>query len=693
VALFELHPDLKVESVRAAGGELRWVRSGNLLLVALAEPAPSGATLRVEIGFGGRLLVRDDQRLVLADPVLWHPRAGDLERAAYDVTLTWPAALELVAGGRRTDGGIRADGRKWERRVVQAPSLGFGFEVGRYRSERFRVGEIDVVLAFDPDGRRLDKRAKKQIRDSVRSALEYFTETFGPPGIDELVVATTPRFFSQSLPGFVTLSSVMMNDFGGYAALFGIEDRRSVVAHEIAHQWWGHRVGWRSYRDQWISEGLAQYSAMAWARARLPADERPRVGPTYGWRSVLGGTTKDGRTIESLGPIVLGSRLASSKAATAYLPIVYKKGAIVLDMLANTVGPESFLRFLRSLVESAGGTAISTAELLAAIERWHGSSLSVLTDRFVYGTGVPEFLYDYRLAAEGGKWVVEGSARQIATHRTLFALESDDRGELRVAQRGAARTDSGSDAIVAPFQVGIWVPGAADEKERRRVERGGDPEANQTIKGRMVLDGETTPFRIEIDQQPVRLWLDLRDEAFATFYDAGRWPKRAAYQRARELERRRELSEAEGALREALAAPYADESVEMTDTRRRYQTRRFDARIRLLLVELALDRGDLSAAEAELGAFDRELDRSTRHAFRSWHALVEGRIALARARPEEAYRKLRKVRFDSAEANLYLALAAKATSRDDEFRKAIEAARRRGAEVGAAGLPAAKTIR
>jgi len=41
--------------------------------------------------------------------------------------------------------------------------------------------------------------------------------------------------------------------------------------HEVAHQWWGNVVGWDSYRDQWITEGLANYIALVGADAEKPA--------------------------------------------------------------------------------------------------------------------------------------------------------------------------------------------------------------------------------------------------------------------------------------------------------------------------------------------------------------------------------------------------------------------------------------
>ena len=126
----------------------------------------------------------------------------------------------------------------------------------------------------------------------------------------------TPRFFSQALLGFVTLSALMMADDARWALWLGLEDPRTVVAHEIAHQWWGHQVGWQGYRDQWLSEAMANYAAVLYGRNELGGDLRFAQGPTSGWQESLLAETEDGRPIESLGPLVLGARLISSRSVS-----------------------------------------------------------------------------------------------------------------------------------------------------------------------------------------------------------------------------------------------------------------------------------------------------------------------------------------------------------------------------------------
>ncbi len=224
---------------------------------------------------------------------------------------------------------------------------------------------------------------------------------FGPYPLDELTVVTVPRSYSQATLGFVTLSSLMMYDLEVLNLIFRQEDRRTVIAHEVAHQWWAHQVGWSSYRDQWISEAVANYAALLFARNRLDWKDRYGLGPTAGWQEALSSTTSDGRTIESIGPVVLGERLFSSRSGDAYEPIVYRKGAVILDMLARTLGEENFPKVLRQIVKAAGNRPISTGDFLTIMEKVTSVDLDWFAKQYVYGTGPARGLLQLPVRAQG----------------------------------------------------------------------------------------------------------------------------------------------------------------------------------------------------------------------------------------------------------------------------------------------------
>jgi len=358
-----LNSDLEVRRVTdGSRSELFFHRQGRDLTVLLPRAPADEETVSLTVEYSGSLVEKQSGRFALLDTLEWYPHAGTADRAPYDVTFRWPRRLDLVSCGRRVEGGEGSDGLRWERRVLDIPTAGFAFEIGRYRVETTRAGHVDIRLAFDPDVSGMGKEARQEIAKTVGDSLVYFEELFGPYPLDELTVVTVPRDFSQAMLGFVTLSSVMMADLGVWNLFFGLEDRRTVIAHEVAHQWWGHMVGWESYRDQWISEAMANYASLLYGRNKLDKKDRFGLGPTSGWQETLTDTTEDGRAIESLGPVVLGTRLFSSRSGNAYQAIVYHKGAVLLDMLSKSLGEENFPKVLRQVVKVSANRAISTED-------------------------------------------------------------------------------------------------------------------------------------------------------------------------------------------------------------------------------------------------------------------------------------------------------------------------------------------
>ena len=122
------------------------------------------------------------------------------------------------------------------------------------------------------------------------------------------------------------------------------------LAHEIAHQWWGQAVGWRSYRDQWLSEGFAHFAAAEYVRSVRGDDAWLKLSRIfYSW--------VENKT--NAGPIWLGSRLGHlTQDPQAFSALLYNKGAYVLIMLKNWMGPEEFYgmskRFFREVQTHQG---------------------------------------------------------------------------------------------------------------------------------------------------------------------------------------------------------------------------------------------------------------------------------------------------------------------------------------------------
>jgi len=671
--------DFEVTKVRdGGGGELFSFRSGEDLTVVLPRSYGGGETAQVEIEYAGRPVAKDWNLYHLEGTLGWYPHAGAVDRARYDVTLRWPKALALVASGRRAGGGDAADGSHWERRTIDLPVLGFTFEVGRFKLESVRAGHVQVTFAFDPAARKMDGSVRQEIIAGVTGALPYYEGLFGPYPLDELTVVTVPRGFSQSTLGLVTLSDAMMEDYGflGYRLIRDLPDRRAIIAHELAHQWWGDVVGWASYRDQWISEAMADYCALLFVRAKLDPKESP-VPITASWQKSLSEASADGREVESIGPVVLGTRLMSSLSEDAYTAIVYDKGAVVLDMLAGSLGEESFPKVLQQVFKAAAGSTLSTEDLLALVERVTSTDLSAFAKRFVYGTGMPEVFYSYQFQpAANGRWRVTGKARQATPHRFRYRLVKSADGGLDIARQGTAQVDVASSTLVAPLAVAFH-----DPKRDPRGNRKGDP--NATLHTTVVLRGEATDLDFELDGEPRQLWLDKQGQVFARFVDERRHPKLVLFLQGVNAAAAGKAEEAEALYRKALAT---DEAPPETGETRYYQDiqlfrRLFNAQIQFGLARLALERGRDREAQDALGRAD--IPERVGGWLAGERSVLESWLDVRQGQYDRVFKRLnRKVPHAArAEGYLLLAIAAQKTGHAEEYERAIKRAREHGADL------------
>jgi aminopeptidase N len=204
-----------------------------------------------------------------------------------------------------------------------------------------------------------------------------------------------------------------------------------VIAHETAHQWWGDLLSWDSYRDQWLVEALANYSALMLLESEN-RDSFQKVMDYY--RANLLQENVDGLRLMQAGPVTLGSRLSSSHFPAGYDAISYGRGTWLFHMLrymlrdaerkhdsrnvatAEDSRNEPFVRGLRRLRDEYAGQAVSTADVLRAFEqelpvslRYEGhASLQWFYDSWISGTAIP------RLELEGIKYTGKGASTVVS---------------------------------------------------------------------------------------------------------------------------------------------------------------------------------------------------------------------------------------------------------------------------------------
>ncbi|MCK7522107.1 MAG: hypothetical protein MZV64_32725 [Ignavibacteriales bacterium] len=185
------------------------------------------------------------------------------------------------------------------------------------------------------------------------------------------------------------------------------------LAHEIAHQWWGQGVSFETHKDQWLSEGLAQFASASYLRHQLRR-KRP-------YAAILKKFSRWTVRKTDRGPILMGSRL-SYFDYEAYQAIVYDKAALALFMLQDLLGREAFEAGLRSFFEKKKFGPARTGEFVRAMESASGRDLK----SFFRG------------------WFESWRLPQVRTVWTETVVPEGVRVDFRVTQIEASRSSSRS---------------------------------------------------------------------------------------------------------------------------------------------------------------------------------------------------------------------------------------------------------
>lgn len=226
----------------------------------------------------------------------WYPRHSVLKRSAFDMTFRHKNRDVVAAVGRRVREEAAADDSsekvtEWKMDTSVAIVT---FAVGRFRrsseTEKTKQGDIPIEFFAPPGGPKVDFTLAE-----LGNCLRFFSAIFGDYPYSSFGAVYHPRPFGQGFPTMLLLAR----------ADAGSDQDFSFIAHETSHQWWGDVVAWRSYRDQWLSEGFADYSGVlyTWKRDKrkssLELIDRMResllVSPLLIWAWVRGGWRTWGR--------------------------------------------------------------------------------------------------------------------------------------------------------------------------------------------------------------------------------------------------------------------------------------------------------------------------------------------------------------------------------------------------------------
>jgi hypothetical protein len=468
VVPFEIAPEMAVTEATVDGRPAEVLQSdalrvnlmrggNNLFLVVPPDALRQGVEYEFEFHHSGKVIHdAGDRVFYVSARGAWYPMF-DQQFASYDLLFRYPHDLDLVTPGEVVEDRTEGDWRTTRRRTP-SPIRVAAFNLGNYEHARLeRAGyTVDVCanrtleralqprpqpILTTPPAAVMQRRRQADLVEApmepspqprlqvlaseVASALEYMASKFGPPALAHLTVSPIPGMFGQGFPGLIylsTLSYLKSLPASRVPTTLQVElfFQDVLQAHEVAHQWWGNCVTAATYRDAWLMEALANYSALLYLEKRKGGHSVELMLDSY--RADLLAKSASGQIVDSTGPIVLGPRLENSQEPRAWRDIIYGKGSWIIQMLRRRMGDERFFSMLRELMTRYGGKEISTEgfrELAAQFlpPKSDDPKLEAFFEQWVYGTGIPSL----KLA-----WSIKGKAPSL---RLVGTLTQSDVGE------------------------------------------------------------------------------------------------------------------------------------------------------------------------------------------------------------------------------------------------------------------------
>jgi hypothetical protein len=459
----ELARKLDVDSVVwAAGSRAEFVDGDEHqdLWIAAGERIASGQVCSLTVYYHGDIMEQDgNARLYLLSSNFWYPRDVSMSRGRFDMTFRYPSRYTFLSVGNNVE--TRTEGDRTVTHWVTSRSVkSASFNFGLFRSypgpdsTQSLLGRGQVHLppttVFMSEGTRMyhgfgsntlsgvaREDMVREIGQDIAASTGFFTELLGPPVFDALLVGETPRSEGEAFPGLVNLSWVTYE----LASTYG--EHRVFRAHEVAHQWWGIGVGFKTYHDQWLSEGFCEYLGGWYLQAAL-RDNALFFRLLGSWRtSIL--NNRDyllGKGREA-GPIWLGYRTLSRETEDDYDLIIYKKAALVLHMLRNmlldlnTLNEDQFRGLMSGFYREYRNSRASTRDFQMYMEKYLGADMGWFFNQWIYGTAIPFYQFAHSSARTDSGYVVSCrvSQQNVPPEFRVFVpiqVKTADGKEMRV---------------------------------------------------------------------------------------------------------------------------------------------------------------------------------------------------------------------------------------------------------------------
>jgi hypothetical protein len=466
---FDLYPGLRVSHVQdEQGNELNFIQEsknadGDFGII-LPQSTQAAKTYKLTVQYEGDGAVRDfgGGNFALITRSNWYPSTSGTQfgdRATFDITFRYPKGNVFVATGELVapeteEGDVKV--AHWTSGTTELAVAGFNY--GKFTKKEEADKDSGYNVEFYANKSAAPQVKDRQTRDQMaematgqsmeqltggevlssgtgattgsadealtvtKNSMRVYNAFFGRLPYTRVALTQQPAAnFGQSWPTLVYMPFTAFMDPTQRLRYYNSSQAAAdtfwayVGPHELAHQWWGHILGWTSYHDQWMSEGFAEFSASLYVQfiVRDPAkfhnfweDQRKLI--------VEASPATKGRKPYTVGPVTQGYRLNSGKTGGVARYMIYPKGAFILHMLRQLMydkktGDARFQAMMQDFVKTYFNKDVSTEDFKRIVDKHtipeadldENHRMDWFFNQWVYGTEIPSYHFEYQLNGNG----------------------------------------------------------------------------------------------------------------------------------------------------------------------------------------------------------------------------------------------------------------------------------------------------
>ncbi len=393
--------NLNIESVQVDGSPQHFDCDGEQLHIKLATPTQVGKQIEIAIAYTaqkpqrGIYFIGPDKHYPNKPVQVWTQGEDEDSRfwfpcfdypgqlATSEIRVRVPKPLIAISNGELINTEDVGEDKiyHWLQKEVH-PTYLMTLAVGDF-------AEIQDTWNSKPVTYYVEKGREEEARLTMGKTprmIEFFSEKFGYP-------YPFPKYAQVCVDDFIfggmeNTSTTLLTDRCLIDQRASLDNRGSegLVAHELAHQWFGDLVVIKHWSHAWIKEGMATYSEVLWTESEYGLEDAAYYRLNEARNYFIEDSSRYRR------PIVTH---VYREAIELYDRHLYEKGACVYHTIRAELGDELFFRAIHTFVQDNAHKTVETVDLLRAIEKTTGRNLLFLFDQYVYRGGHPDYKVAY----------------------------------------------------------------------------------------------------------------------------------------------------------------------------------------------------------------------------------------------------------------------------------------------------------